>query len=400
MRFSRAKHPEKSYDIIISGAGPAGLTAAIFCAQRGLSVLVCEKGKIPGPLPRAETVYNHPIFSQTLGDEFIPHISLLATSKRKFNSPGAKKSFTITLSGTRKSHVFEWRNLINALTKKAKSSGAKFRMSSEVKAPIISDGSCIGVMLKNGEKIFSRTIFACDGHTSNLGRYAGVSYETMNTLIVKNIVKNFHSDYDGFEYFFIGAGEISCAKDFSALIAFVFPRGNGQCETGLYLPPDPAFKQGIIPSRIDTNRFLEIWHEAKSVYPRLSALMKPTKNLHESATYVPVGRLHRHSVPIPGLVLIGDAIGFLEASGVSGIITSMENAHFAADFIIRHGNPPWSRWLANKYQKEFSHSSVFRTVKKRYAMVALFNSIVFSGMKTADGINRHWWFVKLAYQFK
>lgn len=394
------KAQQKKYDIIISGAGPAGLAAAVFCAKSGLSVLVCEKGKIPGPQPRAETVYDHPIFDQTLEKGFIPHIGLYTTAKRKFNSPGAKKTLTITLSGNRKSYVFEWRDLIDALEKKAKSFGAELRMSSEVEAPLIEDGICTGVMLKSGEKIYGRTILGCDGHASNLGRYAGVSYEAMNTLIVKNIVKNFQSDYDGFEYFFIGAGEISCAREFPCLVAFVFPRGNGRCEVGLYLPPGPAFKHGIIPSHIDKNRFLEIWHEVKTTYPRLSALMKPTKNLYESVAYIPVGRLHHPSAPLPGLILLGDAIGFLEASGVSGIITSMENARFVADFIVRHGNPPWSRWLAKKYSIEFEQSSLYRMVKKRYAMTALFNSIVFSGFKTAERINRHWWFIRLAYKFK
>ena len=391
---------KKVYDVIISGAGPAGLTAAIFCAKHGLSVLVCEKGKKAGPQPRAETVYDNQIFDQTLGNGFIPQIGLYATAKRKFNSPGMKKSLAIALSGNRMSHVFEWRDLITALEKKAKSFGAVLRISSEVEEPLIVDGTCIGVMLANGEALYGRTILACDGNTSKLGRYAGVSYEAMNTLIVKNIVSNFHSDYDGFEYFFIGAGELAGAREFSALVAFVFPRGNGQCETGLYLPPGPAFKQGITPSLIDKYRFLEIWHEVKTTYPRISSLMKPTKNLYESVEYIPVGKLHSPSSPIPGLILVGDAIGFLEASGVSGIITSMQNAHFAADFISRHGNPPWSAWLMKKYNREFEHTELFRTVKKRYAMTALFNTIVFSGFKTAEGINRHWWFVKAAYKFK
>lgn len=396
----RINQKKKTYDVIISGAGPAGLTAAIFCAKKGLSVLVCEKGKVPGPHPRAETVYDHPIFDETIKEGFIPQISLHTTAKRKFNSPGAKKSFTITFSGNRKSHIFEWRFLIDALEKKAKSFGATLRMSAEVESPIIKDDTCIGVRLKNGEFVYGRTILGCEGHASNIGRYVGVSYDTMNTLIVKNTIKNFQNDYDGFEYFFIGSGEISSARDFSALVAFVFPRGNGQCETGLYLPPGPALKQGIIPSYINKNRFLEIWHEIKNTYPRLSTLMKQTKNIYEAVECVPTGHLHRPSAPVPGLILVGDSIGFLEASGVSGIITSMENARFAANFICRYAPPPWSRWLAEKYNTEFERSALFHTVKKRYAMTALFNNIVFSGLKTAEHINRHWWLIKLAYKFK
>jgi electron transfer flavoprotein-quinone oxidoreductase len=396
----RKTNNKKAYDVILSGAGPAGLSAAILCAKKGLSVIVCEKGTVPGPLPRAETVYDHPVFDHVLGKGFIPRIGLYKTSKRKFNSPGAKKSLYIQLSGGRESFVFEWRDLIHALEQKAKSVGVQIRTSAEVVAPIIENDTCIGVMLQNNERIFARTVLACDGHASKLGRFAGVPYEQMNTVIVKNIVTNFQSDYDGFEYFFVGAGELPYAREFPALIAFVFPRGNNASETGLYMPPGPACKHGIIPSCVDEKRFLEIWRQLKTSYPRLSSLMHPTKNIYEGVAKIPVGRLHQNAAPVPGLILIGDAIGFLEASGVSGIITAMENARFAAEFIARFRNAPWSKWLSDAYNREFSRNTTFRMVKKRYAMTGIFNDIVFSKLKTAERINRHWWFIKLAFKFK
>jgi phytoene dehydrogenase-like protein len=40
----------KTYDVLIAGAGAAGLTAAAFCAKSGLSVLVCERGEKIGGL--------------------------------------------------------------------------------------------------------------------------------------------------------------------------------------------------------------------------------------------------------------------------------------------------------------------------------------------------------------
>ena len=35
------------YDIIVVGAGPAGMTAALNCLRAGTSVLVLESGKLP-----------------------------------------------------------------------------------------------------------------------------------------------------------------------------------------------------------------------------------------------------------------------------------------------------------------------------------------------------------------
>ena len=38
----------KAYDAIVVGAGPAGTTAALIMAQKGLKVLLLERGDVPG----------------------------------------------------------------------------------------------------------------------------------------------------------------------------------------------------------------------------------------------------------------------------------------------------------------------------------------------------------------
>ena len=389
-----------SFDVIISGAGPAGLSAGILCAEKGMSVLVCEKAKKPGPLPRAETVYDHPLFDRLVRPGFMKSIGLYETNGRRFNSPGARKVLDIALTGGRKSIIFEWSDLIDGLYGRAKRAGVSFKFKAEVTKPVVTDGVCRGVELSDGTVLSASTVLACDGHTSRLGRLAGIPYDRMNSLIVKNIVSNFRSDYAGFEYFFIGHNELEYAGDFPPAIVFVFPRGGGRCETGLYIPAGPSLRAGIIPGQLNRNRMLETWHTMKKEYPRLSKLMAGTKDDLEMVMEIPSGGLHRSATMTPGLVFLGDTIGFLEASGVSGIITSMENALFASEFIGRHRGAPWDARLMDRYNREFTKSPVFRYVRKRYFLTNLFNRIVFSSFRTAEGINRHWWFVDLAYKFK
>lgn len=389
-----------TYDVIISGAGPAGLSAAILCAEKGMSVLVCEKAKKPGPLPRAETVYDHPLFDRLIRPGFMKSIGLYETKGRRFNSPGARKVLDIKLTGGRNSIIFEWSDLIDGLYGRAKSAGAKFKFKAEVTNPLIVDGVCGGVELSDGTRLHARTVLACDGHSSRLGRLAGIPYDRMNTPIIKNIISNFKSDYEGFEYFFIGQGELEYARDLPPVVVFVFPRGDGRCETGLYMPAGPALRTGVNPDQMNRDRLLGIWHRLKKEYPRLSKLMEGTRDDFEMVMGIPAGGLHRSAATFPGLVFLGDAIGFLEASGVSGIITSMENALFASEFLERNRGASWNADLMERYNREFSKSPVFRRVKKRYALTNLFNSIVFSRFRTAEGINRHWWFVDLAYKFK
>jgi len=388
------------YDVIISGAGPTGLSAAILCAEKGMSVLVCEKAGKPGPLPRAETVYDNPLFDRLISPGFIKSISLYETGKRRFNSPGAKKKLDIILTGGRKSHIFEWSRLIDGLYDRARRAGAEFRFNAETEAPLVYEGTCRGLMLADGTTISGRTVLACDGNSSKLARLSGIPLDRMNSLIVKNIVSNFKSEYDGFEYFFIGRGELTFAPDFPPAIVFVFPRGDGRCETGLFIPPVPALKAGFPAERLRSMPLVGIWHSIKREYPRLSSLMTGTEDELEKVMEIPIASLHKKSSVTPGLLFLGDTIGFLEASGVSGVITSMENALFAAEFLEKYRGAPWSSWLSNRYNREFARNAVFRHVNKRYAATNFFNAVVFSRLGTASKINRHWWFVRLAYKFK
>ena len=58
------------YDIIIIGAGPAGLTAAIYARRAQKSVLVLEKETFGGQITHAPKVENYPGFVQMSGNEF------------------------------------------------------------------------------------------------------------------------------------------------------------------------------------------------------------------------------------------------------------------------------------------------------------------------------------------
>ena len=62
------------YDIIIIGAGPAGLTAAIYAARSGKSVLVYEKEGIGGQIAFSPRVENYPGIRSVSGSEFADNL--------------------------------------------------------------------------------------------------------------------------------------------------------------------------------------------------------------------------------------------------------------------------------------------------------------------------------------
>ncbi len=68
------------HDLVIIGAGPAGLTAGIFARQKNLDTLILEAGEAGGQLPilyPEKVIHNYPghpfISGHDLGNEFIGH---------------------------------------------------------------------------------------------------------------------------------------------------------------------------------------------------------------------------------------------------------------------------------------------------------------------------------------
>lgn len=73
--------PTSTYDTLIVGAGPAGLTAAMYCARAGLTCAIIERLAPGGQMALTEHVENYPGFNQsTSGYELSEIMASQATS--------------------------------------------------------------------------------------------------------------------------------------------------------------------------------------------------------------------------------------------------------------------------------------------------------------------------------
>lgn len=59
----------KNYDVIIIGAGPGGLTAALYASRANLSVLILDRGPYGGQMNNTDAIDNYPGFSEIKGPE-------------------------------------------------------------------------------------------------------------------------------------------------------------------------------------------------------------------------------------------------------------------------------------------------------------------------------------------
>lgn len=65
---------DRLYDVIIVGAGPAGLSAAIYAARAKYRVLVLEKSKIGGQITITSEIVNYPGVEMAGGKELTAHM--------------------------------------------------------------------------------------------------------------------------------------------------------------------------------------------------------------------------------------------------------------------------------------------------------------------------------------
>ncbi|HRU78754.1 MAG TPA: FAD-dependent monooxygenase [Rectinema sp.] len=181
------------YDMVIAGAGPAGLAAGIAARKCGRRAVILEKGESAGPLPRGEGIHRYPLLDEVLGMDFWEKDCYRMDCSVVYHSPN--DLHTTRKQGTRDIFFFEWRRLIERLVDRAQKAGVEIIYNAEVLGPIEgNENSCRGLRYRFEQKderlIYGKAVLACDGYNSVLGRHYGIDYRTINCPMVKCIADN------------------------------------------------------------------------------------------------------------------------------------------------------------------------------------------------------------------
>jgi len=378
------------YDIIIVGGGPAGLTAAILAKRRGKSVIVLEKGPIFGPDPRGETLHYDPIIDEVLGEDIMRQIMLSETEFREYYPPLPTQDAMLELTRKTPSIVFDWRDWMDAFSSQIQALEISSMFNVEVFDVITEKNRVTGVKYKDFtgsvHEMRGTYVFVCDGHKSAISRKFNKWNSPMNFPIIKCIMKNGNHQTKAFKYFLVPAGALEYAPNFPPFIIFLFPRDQQNLETGIIIQADNANELGIpIPP---ISEIIAVWVKIKNNYPIFSEMVKRASIVYESITEIPMTGPISGITPAPNLVILGDAAGFIETSGGSGLISSMKMAKFwinemdsVEDYSTR--------------ESQFKKTELYEHITKVAKRYNGFRRFLFVRLKSQTRIRKFWWLLKL-----
>jgi flavin-dependent dehydrogenase len=150
----------------------------------------------------------------------------------------------------------------------------------------------------------------------------------------------------------------------------------------------------------DQVELLRVWERLVQYYPVFSDMLKEATVEIQEATMLPMAGPMSEVIPLKGVVLLGDAAGFVEISGGSGLISAMESAKFWVKTIIAEqakAEGPEALWQDQTIQrmnKAYTSSNIFQHIKTNADKSIASWDTLFVELRTREKIMKNWEMIK------
>ena len=337
---------EDKFDVIIIGAGPAGIACAYTLAKDGRNVLVIERGTTAGSknvtggrfYTYALDLVEPGLWKDAALERKVTHEQIMMMDKKTsitidYSNPSFNREGEMPQSFTILRAVFdEW------FAAKAEEAGAVIACGIKVDGLIEKDGRIIGVRA-GGDEMYSDLVVAADGVNSMFAREAGLVTELSGETIgvgVKEVIELPSKTIE--ERFHLKPGEgasllmLGCTEGIHGG-GFLYTN-NESISLGCVFTPSEAAHNG--------RQIHDIFQDLKmhpSVYPLIEGGKTVEYGAHlvreEGYRGIPK-KLYRD-----GLIVIGEAAGFVLNIGytIRGIDLAIVSGVAAARAVISGKNP-------------------------------------------------------------
>jgi len=325
-----------NFDVIIAGAGPAGSSAAIHLARRGLRVLLVEQKKFPRPK----------LCGEFISPECRQHFEKLGVAAAMSGAGPSMISETVFYSarGHHLSIPSRWFGepaalglsravMDDVLLRRAKDCGVSVLEGASISEPLIKDRAVTGVKLKlEGSEHDFRAPVTIDatGRARILTRKLAQRRTKPKLVAFKVHLRNTRVAPNACEIYFYpgGYGGLSTIEGNVSNLCFIISAEQVKLH---HSDPETVMREAVMKNE-------RAAYTLKKATPESEWL---------SASWESFGR--QRPSPAKGLLAIGDSAAFIDPFTGSGMLMAFESGELASDVIIRHQNNLTSDALGHEY---------------------------------------------------
>lgn len=367
-------------EIVIVGAGPAGLTAALFLAKHNIKSTVIEKGQFPkdkicgdafsGKVAWVLNKLDPNLFKTLTKDNFtLPSwgVKFYGTQNNELKVP-FKTNYNAN-TDTAPGFISKRLDFDNKLYEISKSNPLIEIIENQTVIHTERTNNSLIIHLKNADLIKAKLVLAADGAYSNIAKTllnANIK-DNQNSLGLRTYYNNVTNlDKDGFI-------ELHFLKEITPGYFWIFPLSNGQANVGLGMRSD-IIKKHKINIKDKFNNIINNHPIISQRFKNATIIDKP--KLHG----LPLGALK--NISDNNLILLGDAAALIDPFTGEGIGHAMISGYLASEVIRKnYASKNYSKEALFEYDKliearlgkEFSLSKKMQELSK---YPALFNFVV------------------------
>lgn len=359
------------FDVIVVGAGLAGLGAAYTLAEQGVEVLVLERGDYPG----AKNVTGGRIYVNPVRDLF-PDLWKKAPLERFIANEevammAQERSITLRYSGQElREEPYQSYSILRSkfdrwMAKQAEAKGALLLSKAKVDDVIIEDGKITGVKA-GGDQLNADVVICCDGALSLIPEKAGLRQPGLAWDFAVGIKEIIELSPDIINERFNLEGEEGCARLFMGDVT------KGKFGGGFLYTNKESISLGMVVGIKDLTKgdpaveapaLIDVLKQR----PEVAKLIRGGETVEYSAHVIPEGGYKAiSSLYGNGILVAGDAAGLAMNIGVTvrGMEYALASGYYAAQAVLKAKEAgDFSAQTLSVYEKLLEESFVLKDFK-------------------------------------
>lgn len=303
-------------DVIVVGAGPAGVAAAIEVAKNNKKVVLVDRSNYPG----SKNMYGGAVYASALNEVFedaletLPYERIINKQTWSFLTQDTSFDLTYSNQNSKKAFAIKRTNLEKWMIETAKAKGVYYIPNTLVKNLILEKENVVGIETEQ-EKYYAPITIIADGVNSLLAKQLGLREDFKPEDMILSVKEVFKLDKKIIDFRF------NLKEDLSNGIGKMLFGGSQHSKNLFMMSYFYTFKDtvslGVGVNLADLKKqginINEIMDEIKQ-HPDIAPLIKDGQSIEYAAHMIPeTGYKKMPKLTTNGAIIAGDAAGFINS---------------------------------------------------------------------------------------